>query len=183
MENHGRNYQERIDKLTADYCSNFKNQSSELLNYRADDKEWNVLQIIDHVNKLNRTYFPLFEEVQNGKFTTPIIGNFKFFAKYIGRKILESVQVENKKKVSTAAIWKPADTIEADQIFTDFEEMQDLLKTYIINMEKWIDRELIIHSPANRNITYPLPTAIEIIIVHEERHLNQAMNQLKKFRA
>lgn len=174
------NYQERIDKLTADYLSNFKNQSSEILNYKSDSNEWSILQIIAHVNKLNRSYFPIFEEVQQGKFSTPIIGNFTFFAKYLGRKILESVKVENRKKVKTSHIWKPKDTFEVDDLFNDFEDMQSSLKTYIVNMDKWIKRDLIIHSPASKNIVYPLSKALEIIIIHEQRHFHQAINQLKK---
>ena len=171
------NYSERIDALTQEYVSSFEGLSTDVLNFKPKEKIWSINQIIDHVTKLNKSYFPIFEEIQNGKFSTPIIGNFRFFANYLGKKILESVDIKNKKKTKTTGIWQPQKTKIDDNVLDEFVETQDALKEYITNMDKWIKRNTVIHSPASNNIVYPLSDAIDIIIMHEARHLRQAQER------
>lgn len=168
------NYIAQLDELTKDYETTFGQMSLEELNDKMNSKTWSVNQIIEHVTLLNKSYFSIFEEVQNGKYTTPIIGNLRFFASYLGRKILESVNTKNSKKVKTTRIWEPKIEPSTQNNIEAFVSSQEELKTYITNMEKWIKRDIIINSPANRNIVYPLSKALEIIIMHERRHFNQA---------
>lgn len=172
------NYQSRIDKLTHDYVSSFKNQSPEVLNHRPNSKDWSINQIVDHVNKLNRSYFPIFEEISKGKFATPFIGNFRFFANYMGQKIMQSVDIKNSKKTKTTSIWRPRKVTQEEEIFSDFVETQDRLKEYIDKMEKFIKRDIVIHSPASKSIVYPISQALDIIIMHEVRHYHQAQKLL-----
>lgn len=173
------NYHDRIDKVTQDYLSSFRDLSPEILDRSPAQREWSINQIVDHVNILNRSYFPIFEEVQTGKFSTPIIGNFRFFAKYLGRKILDSVKVNNPKKVKTAGIWKPSEKENHADVFQTFEQTQEELKAYIDGIDKWIRRDIVIHSPASRSVVYPIRDALNIIITHEERHYQQALSRLK----
>ena len=168
------NYISQLDELTKDYESAFGQLTLPELNTKENAKSWSINQIIEHVTLLNKSYFAIFEEVQNGKYTTPIIGNFRFFANYLGKKIMESVDSKNFKKVKTATIWKPSTDAPTQNNITEFIAAQEELKTYILNMEKWIKRDIIINSPANRNIVYPLTKALDIIIMHERRHFNQA---------
>ena len=49
------------------------------------------------------------------------------------------------------------------------------LKERIISAESFLHSGVIISSPANKNIVYKLEQAFEIIVTHEERHLNQAI--------
>jgi len=163
----------RLDTLTNLFQDEVYPLSSEQLNKKIDTKTWTINQVLDHLVKINTTYFPIFEKVSKGKFTTPLLGNLRFYANYMGKTILKSVQPENKKKVKTAVIWKPeAETFDESQIY-DFMKMQDELKIHIGNMEKWIKRDIVIHSPVSKNLVYPISYALDIIITHEERHLVQ----------
>ena len=48
------------------------------------------------------------------------------------------------------------------------------LKKRIENSRDLVEREIIISSPANKNIVYKLETAFDIIVTHEKRHYEQS---------
>jgi hypothetical protein len=43
---------------------------------------------------------------------------------------------------------------------------------------EFVERDVVISSPANRNIVYKLKTAFDIIMSHEQRHFEQAKEVL-----
>ena len=52
---------------------------------------------------------------------------------------------------------------------------QEVIKKLIQDNQPLLEKDVVIPSPANRYIVYKLRKAIEVIVAHEERHLNQAM--------
>ena len=87
--------------------------------------------------------------------------------------ILQSVQPNRKRKMSTLTIWKPSISDMPETILDDLEESQSKLKVYLEKMSSHFERTPI-HSPGNDNIIYDLQTAFDIIVNHQWRHLNQA---------
>jgi len=88
--------------------------------------------------------------------------------------ILQSVQPNRKRKMSTLTIWKPSISDMPETILDYFEESQSELKVYLEKMSSQFERRTPIHSPGNDNIIYDLQTAFDIIVNHQWRHLNQA---------
>ena len=64
-------------------------------------------------------------------------------------------------------------TINAD-ILDRFLQHQEELADFIDSCADLVDQKQIISSPANRNIVYPLSRAFDIIVAHEQRHLEAA---------
>ncbi len=68
----------------------------------------------------------------------------------------------------------------SEDILQQFEKHQSELKQQIAFCEKLIGKGAVISSPANKNIVYKLETAFDIIVSHEERHLEQAKEVLQQ---
>lgn len=58
----------------------------------------------------------------------------------------------------------------------EFTRQQNVLKDWISKLESNIGADTIIASPANQNIVYTLEKAFDIIVSHEQRHLNQSID-------
>ena len=132
---------------------------------------WTALEQVDHLSKINESYFPIFSLVQSGKYKRPFIGNFGFLVQYLGRVLLQSVKPENPKKYKTLPIWDPDKSISVEDVFKKFGVQQDTLLNYIPNLLSYMDRQTVIHSPGSQVIVYKLETALDIILAHEQRHM------------
>lgn len=76
-------------------------------------------------------------------------------------------------------MWEPSSTDLPSEIIEHFKQHQEALKGLISDSKDLIDAGQLIMSPANKNIIYSLECAFEIIVTHEERHLNQATEVLE----
>jgi hypothetical protein len=93
--------------------------------------------------------------------------------------IIAGVQADRKKKMKTFAVWQPAHFKSSENLIETFVKHQESLKKLISDSEDLLLQNAIIASPANKNIVYSLADAFEIIVTHEERHVNQAAELLK----
>jgi len=60
-----------------------------------------------------------------------------------------------------------------------FEQHHQELKKVITESEELIKAKTVISSPANKNIVYYLDKAFDIMVAHEQRHLNQAKEAME----
>ena len=61
-----------------------------------------------------------------------------------------------------------------------FEVVADLVRTLSTANKDLLDKQVIIPSPANKQILYTFNKATEIIVVHEWRHIDHIRELLKK---
>ena len=92
-----------------------------------------------------------------------------------GRMILKSVDPNAKRKVKTFKAFEPAHSLISKNILIQFFESQIKLKNFIDSNRSSIESKTIISSPVNRNIVYHFDTVIDIIVNHQKRHFNQAV--------
>lgn len=176
------NWLKRIDELTEKFVSTFGELDNELLNIKPNQNTWSIAQIIQHIIILNESYFPLLEKLKSGNNELPFHAKFGFMVNLAGNLILKSVQPENVRKTKTLKIWEPALSNIPDGIIEKFRNHQGQLKSAIKECETFVKQGTIISSPANKNIVYKLETAFELIVVHEERHFNQAVEVMQKLK-
>ena len=93
---------------------------------------------------------------------------------FFWKRVLEAVQSDRKKKTKTFPIWEPSSGQILKGILERFKKHQSELKKRIENSRDLVEREIIISSPANKNIVYKLETAFYIIVTHEKRHYEQS---------
>lgn len=163
-----------IHKITAEFKSKFGHLSNEQLNLKPAPGVWSIAQNISHLIVINRTYFPIFEEIQKGTYKAPFTGRIGFLVSFFGKSILNSVHPDRRKKMRTFPMWEPEKSTISGDILGKFEEHQKELAAFVENADIFIKQGAVISSPANKVIVYKLETAFDIIVTHEKRHFAQA---------
>ncbi|WNJ18172.1 DinB family protein [Pontibacter sp. G13] len=166
----------QIDEVTQAFASWVPELSPESINWQPHASAWSVGQILDHLIQINQSYLYIPDQIRAGKYPLPWQAKIPFFATFMGKMILKSVQPETQRKVETFPVWEPSQSGISSEIWEDFLQSQSDLKIMIESSEHLIRQKTVIASPANRNIVYRLDKAFDIIVAHEFRHLQQAQN-------
>jgi hypothetical protein len=165
----------QLDQLTEAVISNFGLLRHEDLYFKPDANRWSIAENLAHIIVVNRTYFPVIEQIRNNTYKVPFIGKIPFLPKLFGSVLIEYVKPEKEEaKVKTFPIWEPANFKEEGSILELFEKHQQALRNLRIDNEDLIQRKQIIASPANQNIVYSLNDAFDVILLHEQRHFIQS---------
>jgi len=164
-----------LDHLSEEIKASFGNLGKETLFLKPDSKTWSIAENLEHLITVNSSYFPIFKQLIDNTFVGAFIGKFSFFNKLFGNMIYRSVSDGGKKKIRTFPLWEPKIKEGEEHIIENFLSHQDDLKNWIKELGPYIEKGAIIHSPANKLIVYSLPKALDIIIAHERRHLDQAL--------
>jgi hypothetical protein len=85
------------------------------------------------------------------------------------------VRPDRKRKIKTFPIWDSTSSDIPEGVTERFVKHQEELKSLINDSVDLIKKGTIISSPANKHIVYKLETAFDIIVTHERRHYNQAV--------
>lgn len=176
-----KNWIAQIDQTTKAFQNHFDGLSEEALNWKPNTTTWSIAQNIDHLITINETYFPVLADLKTGKYRTSFIGKFDFLTSLLGKMLLQSVQPTTKKKIKTFPIWEPAKGHLSANILDRFIKHQHQLKQEIESVKTFLQKGAVIASPANKYIVYKLETAFDIIVAHEQRHLEQAKEILLTF--
>ena len=168
-----------VEELSIKFNREFDHCDLATLNFKPDKKSWSIAQIMAHLIKINESYFPLFTQLQEGKYSLPVTGKIGFLVKFFGKALLKSVQPETKKKSRTFPGWQPSEETFSEEILIEFNAVQEALKNHIENSEVLLHQQAIISSPVNKFIVYRLETAFQILLAHEERHFQQAKRVLE----
>lgn len=165
----------QLDQLTEAVISNFGLLRHEDLYFKPDANRWSIAENLAHLIVVNRTYFPVIEQIRNNTYKVPFIGKIPFLPKLFGSVLIEYVKPEKEEaKVKTFPIWEPTNFKEEGSILELFEKHQQALRNLRIDNEDLIQRKQIIASPANNNIVYSLDDAFDVILLHEQRHFIQS---------
>lgn len=167
-------WQARLQGVTNAFMVEFGSLTEKDLNWKPSESVWSIAQIMEHIIITNLSYFPIFDLVKKNKFTTPWIGKIPLVPSFMGKIILFYVQPDMKKKSRTMPVWEPSYSVITVEIFRRFQCHQEEFIQWILSLEGCLEKNPIIHSPASKKIVYSLDVGIEIMVTHEERHLNQA---------
>ena len=171
-------YLSEIDQITKEFTNAFSNLDVETLNHKASPGTWSIAQNIEHLIRINETYYPIIESIRNKTYVVPFFGRLPFMIRFFGNFILKSVGPDRKKKIKTFPLWEPSKSAIGVDILNQFKNHQEDLKQLIVRSEDLMKSNVVISSPANRNIVYTINDAFRIIIAHEKRHFEQAKEVL-----
>jgi len=148
------------------------------LNQKPNSLQWSPMEIIHHLVLVNTSYFPIFDQLVENTYKSPLLGKIPFIGKKMGKMILDATK--KPMKIKTFKTWEPpGSTIYNNDLLAAFYRQQDELSGYIQQLDPFLDQNLMINSPASNWIFYPLDDAFDIIINHEKRHLAQIQSLLK----
>lgn len=172
-----------LERLTQAFTTEFGSLTVEELNRKPNATTWSIGQVIDHIITVNESYFSIIDQLRAGTYRTPWTARLPFLVNWFGDFILKGVEPERRKKVKTFPVWEPAQSEVRGDVVAHFAEHKRELAGIIAVNADFVEDGTVISSPANRFIVYKLGRAFDIIVAHEERHLNQSreiLNFLKK---
>lgn len=165
----------RIDTVTAKVDDEFGGLSHEQLNWKLSTEKWSIAEVLEHLNLVNASYEKVLTDSVNGTSDMGFTGSIGFVVKFLGNMIYQSVEPSRAKRMKTFPVWEPAESNVSVEVISEFKKHQELIKQLISDNKSLLEKDIVIPSPANRYIVYKLRKAVEIVVSHEERHLNQAL--------
>jgi hypothetical protein len=172
-------WQERIDRVTQEVRRMLHQLPAEKLYQKAETGGWSIAQIIRHVMRLNDSYLPGLQRIREGHNALPWTGRIGWLVRKVGDVLLQSVEPTNTRKSRTFPIWEPpADQIPGEDLLEVFCAHQEILKQRIQDHAAYLGKHCRISSPANKYLVYTLDKAFELMVTHEERHLDQLSRRI-----
>lgn len=161
------------------YHHHFGTLSSDQIQKKMNSGTWSVAENIEHVIKVNSTYVPVFNSIQNGTYSRPFMSRLPLATKKFGAMILKAVSRNREKKMKTFPIWEPTQS-RFENPLSQLLENHQTLASLVLNIGKIGKNGTVIASPASSIIVYSFEDALSIIIEHELRHLEQAKEFLSR---
>ena len=146
----------------------------EQLNWKPNPDTWSVGQNIHHLITLNETYFQTFENLMINKHQKNWVKKIPFYPSLIGKMLLSSTNPDRRTKIKTRPVFEPSTSDIPLSIFDQFEKHQKKLLKYFGALDHLDHSKTIISSPAGNFFVYSLKDTWTLIVIHEERHINQA---------
>ena len=174
-----KNWTSTLGDISRQTLTEFGSLSSEQLNWKPNPNTWSIAQNLDHLIVVNETYYPVLASLKTGTYKPPFVAKIGFMVSFLGKTVLKAVQPDRKKKMKTFPIWEPTTSNVNGDILKRFQDHQNELIQKIEGARELVEKRVVISSPANKNIVYKLETAFDIIVSHEQRHLEQAKEILQ----
>ncbi|HKG47116.1 MAG TPA: DinB family protein [Pyrinomonadaceae bacterium] len=161
------------NNIAAEAKSTFGRLSPAQLNWKPSAERWSVAQCFDHLLTSNEGYFPVVEGVLAGHKPT-LWQRMPVLPGLAGKLLIKSLDPKSTRKLKAPQKFQPAQSDISPSVIDDFVNQQakiveKMKSTEHLNLEK-----IVITSPVAAAITYSLMDAYRIIVVHEQRHFEQA---------
>ena len=161
------------NKIAAETKSTFGRLSPSQLNWKPSAERWSVAQCFDHLLSSNKGYFPRIDGVLAG--IKPIFWQRMPIVPGLAVKLLiKSLDPKSSRKIKAPAKFQPAQSDISASVIDDFVDQQAGIVEKMKATEHLDLEKIVITSPVAAAITYSLMDAYRIIVVHEQRHFEQA---------
>ena len=159
--------------IASEAKSTFGSLTAAQLNWKPSAERWSVAQCFDHLLTTNRGYFPAIDRVLAGRKRTfwecvPLLPGLT------GKLLLKAVDPASTRKIKAPKVFQPAHSDVSDSVIDDFVAQQETVVEKMKATEHLDLERIIITSPVAAVVTYSLMDAYRVIVVHEQRHFQQA---------
>lgn len=154
--------------------SEFSNVSAEQLNWQASPLSWSIAQCLDHLIVSHSVYFPALKNITEGNFKMNFWEKHSPLTKIWGSIMKDQMQEQVKRKLRAPKKIQPASKADLE-IIEQYQRSIDQFLEYISKCRNIDIDETIITSPLISMITYSLRDALQFLVTHEHRHINQAI--------
>lgn len=179
------NSKELIDTLTEDVTEiiritndSFLPLDDAQLNWKENLEQWGILECLEHLNRYNQYY--LGEITRVIALASQFAGTVEVRSSWIGKKSIRMMHPDNVKKQKTFARMNPVNSSLTRDVLQKFlDEQKELLnllsRARNINLNKGkVPVEFF------RLFSLSIGDALQFVIVHEQRHIKQALGVLSK---
>lgn len=159
------------------YCTEL---SEEQLNWKSHKTKWNIAQCLHHLIKTNQSFIPIFHSCDKFNYNLPFNWVPKI-PKILGDKLLFEMAPGGKPMFSPPK-WKPGKGRYKKTIISEFTHQQRELINAVESIGHINFKTQIIASPTFSLIHYSLNDSLQMLIFHEQRHLEQIKRIIRDVR-
>lgn len=145
------------------------------LNWKPAPDQWSIGQCLDHLIVSNGKYLPVLLTIIEGKNKPSFWEKNNPLSNYTGKQMIKTLGKNVVKKYKSPRLFIPSESTINQNIVSDFKNHQYEIFQLFLELEKEKYKHIVVTSPVASLITLKLHDLIELIIVHEERHINQAL--------
>ena len=164
----------QLSKVSDDARDCFGALSEEQINWQRTAASWSVGQCFDHLITAHSLYVPVLDQLASPQRVPSIWERVSPLSGFFGMFLIRSLNPENRKKMKTSAKALPSANRIDSGIIDRFCDHQDQLIDQIRRIPDAVDPGTIISSPLLRLVTYSLEDCLTILVVHSQRHSEQA---------
>lgn len=163
----------QVENHLQQVLTKFQNASNAQLLKPSNTGGWSIAQCLEHLNTYGNYYLPLFEKGLSESPDKPEANVIK--SSWLGRKSIESMNPETgKKKFKALKKHIPVPDLDTQAVVAEFINHQERL-LQIIRLAKSKDLQQIkISISIAKFLKLNLGDALQFLIVHNERHIQQA---------
>jgi len=169
-----------LNAVTQETKQNFASLTAKQLNWKPGTEQWSIAQCFDHLMTANESYFPIFERIATGQKQNTFWENMPLFPGLFGGLLIKSLDPASKRKLKAPKTFAPSESEIDGRIIERFTAQQTNLAQAMTALDGRDLDAIKLTSPALKIITYSLRDACTIIVVHEQRHLQQAEGVLSR---
>ncbi|WP_207436152.1 DinB family protein [Sabulibacter ruber] len=145
---------------------------SSALNFKPHATGWSILECLEHLNRYSRFYLP-HVEIALSATATPLTPQEVRYS-WIGKKSLEVVNPNGTKKHKTLKHMNPHNSHLTEGVIDEFLQHQDKLLQLLATAAKADLNKKAIPVEFFRLLKMRLGEALEFLVLHQQRHLQQA---------
>ncbi len=155
--------------------NNFFQISTQQLNWKPSPGQWSIGECLDHLIISDRSYFNVLEKISDGTYQMTFWDRFSPLTPLWGKFLKDQLQETVKIKMTAPKKLIPSASNKTSDFIATYLKNLNAFMTLISACKKIDLDKTIIRSPTINIATYSLRDAIEFLISHEHRHINQAI--------
>ena len=159
--------------------STFGHLTPSQLNWKPSAERWSVAQCFDHLLTSNKGYLPIIDNVLAG-YKRTFWQSMPVLPGLMGKLLVKSMDPASTRKVKAPKRFQPAQSDISGSVINDFAEQQKHLVDKMKATEHLDLEKIVITSPVAGAVIYSLMDAYRLIVVHEQRHFQQAKRVIEE---
>lgn len=168
----------QIEQHLQTVTGKFQNLETKILLQPAPQGGWSIAQCLEHLNSYGRYYLPaIARELGKAALTEPVTGNVR--GTWLGRYFIKTMQPgTNAKKYKAPKDHQPIAQLVPAKVISDFISQQEQLLVYVRQAKKADLDGIRVPISISKWIKLRLGDIFQFLVVHDERHLQQALRHL-----
>lgn len=166
---------ERIDLVSKKAAGSLGFLTLQQLNWRENPESWSVAQYLHYIMAINKSYLPTLIQVNNGTRKSKKREKLPILPDLWGTMLVRMLKANPKGTPKPSNGLAPPSSPISTDILEEFSAHQGSLIHLFQELDTQDHDAVIITSPENQFVTYPIKDIIKGLCLQEERHLKMAL--------
>lgn len=172
------NLTEQVNEIIRITNESFLPLDDARLNWKESSAHWSILECLEHLNRYNTYYLG---EITRGIALAPqLAGTVEVQSSWIGKKFISMMHPDNVKKQKTFSRMNPVNSSLTREVLQKFLDEQNSLLNLLSLARNINPNKGNVPVEFFRLISLSIGDTLKFVIVHQQRHINQALHVLSK---